>query len=159
MQYYVVKQIFAVSCDRCLDKCLLVNSAPRVKSLSCSSVKAKGCTFAVIEFRFSIASKSRVSRLTGLKHVRSIPMSCGNLKAAVSLRRWTHCSPRLNSPPTPAHVSSSTHMSLAPSQAASPRTNVTSPGLTTQAPLPEVEAVQEILMTMKSALSALGVSY
>lgn len=31
--------------------------------------------------------------------------------------------------------------------------------MTTQAPLPEVEAVQEILLTMKGALSALGVSF
>ena len=50
-----------------------------------------------------------------------------------------------------------TAMSLVPSPLATPRTNVTSP--TTQAPLPEVEAVQDILMTMKGALSALGVSY
>jgi hypothetical protein len=47
-------------------------------------------------------------------------------------------------------------MSLTPSQLASPRTNVTSP--TTQGPLPEVEAVQDILTTMKGALGALGVS-
>lgn len=47
-------------------------------------------------------------------------------------------------------------MSLAPAQIASPRSNATSP--TTQAPLPEVEAVQDILLTMKGALSALGVS-
>ena len=47
-------------------------------------------------------------------------------------------------------------MSLEPSPLATPRTNVTSP--TTQAPLPEVEAVQDILATMKGALGALGVS-
>lgn len=46
-------------------------------------------------------------------------------------------------------------MSTAP---LTPRTNVTSPGLTTIAPLPEVEAVQEILLTMKGALGALGVN-
>lgn len=44
-----------------------------------------------------------------------------------------------------------------PDQPVSPRTNVTSP--TTQAPLPEVEAVQDILLTMKGALNALGVSW
>ncbi|KAF8584311.1 hypothetical protein K439DRAFT_1567723 [Ramaria rubella] len=50
---------------------------------------------------------------------------------------------------------------MSASQAVSPRTNYTSPGtgLTTQAPLPEVEAVQEILMTMKGALSALGMTF
>jgi len=47
-------------------------------------------------------------------------------------------------------------MSAPPSVAPTPRTNVS--GLTTVAPLPEVEAVQEILMTMKGALGALGVS-
>jgi hypothetical protein len=49
-------------------------------------------------------------------------------------------------------------MSHTPTQVAySPRSNATSP--TTQAPLPEVEAVQDILLTMKGALGALGVSY
>lgn len=43
-------------------------------------------------------------------------------------------------------------MSLSP-------TDVTSPGLLTVAPLPEVEAVQEILGTMKGALAALGMTF
>ncbi|KAF8514643.1 hypothetical protein BU17DRAFT_77019 [Hysterangium stoloniferum] len=50
-------------------------------------------------------------------------------------------------------------MSPVPSPFPTPRTNVTSPGLTTVAPLPEVEAVQDILMTMKGALSALGMTF